>query len=62
MDIYIVIKNIRLGEDVFDIIVRYNSDDIIIILLEDMRLGNGDFVVGIVFVCNMVRFCIMILI
>lgn len=62
MDIYIVIKNIRLGEDVFDIIVRDKSDDIIIILLEDMRLGNGDFVVGIVFVCNMVRFCIMILI
>lgn len=49
MDIYIVIKNIRLGEDVFDIIVRDNSDDIIIILLEDMRLGNGDFVVGIKF-------------
>lgn len=57
VDIHIVIKNTRLGEDVSDIIVRDNSDDTIITLSEDTRLGNGDSVVGIVSACNMARLC-----
>lgn len=57
VDIHIVIKNTRLGEDVSDIIVRDNSDDTVITLSEDTRLRNGDSVIGSVSACNMARLC-----
>ncbi|XP_062567668.1 LOW QUALITY PROTEIN: uncharacterized protein LOC134229901 [Saccostrea cucullata] len=57
IEIHIIIKDTRNGEDLFDQAVRGNIDDTIITISEGKKLRNGDSVIGIVTACNIAKLC-----